>query len=414
MMPLWPMWGWWIGEGEPQTPSADEAVTAQATWLHGADAGAMPDAETCMRALMEDRMILILNASLEICCASESALETFGFHVDDMQEMPFGDLLHTSHRELFEASHGVPQQRRAQLQHADDSYHWYRLKYASYGASMLIVLEPIDKLVQAERELRAAQMEAEYSSRERGEFLRHMSHELRTPLNAILGFSRMMESGVFGDIQNETYNEYLRLIRQSGEEMLSKIVDLMDLSAIGSHKVALVEEDADLQEVVKAALEEVRPVADGRNISLKLKPIDMAIQLNVDPRLLRKSLYQILKNAVDYNKSGGRVVVHAGIGEAGQCFISIQDNGKGIRQSQLKVLQTALHDSSNLYSNVESYRPIGLGLTLAKEYMHLHDGELEISSRIGRGTHVIVALPAQRVHNVSKVHVAEPLQAQHS
>jgi signal transduction histidine kinase len=397
MVPLWLFWSW--GMLQPsQSIDGEQTQTAAAT--HTAPAPANGNAspfhlDTHAEALLGDRLLLCLNHHLHITDGEPRSLTLLDINTEAQQHL--GSLFSSSHRHMFDAPGDLPPQRRAQLRHRDGSLQWYDLDYHHTSDGYTLLLTPCKEQVTLEKQLRKAEMECEYSKRERGEFLRHMSHELRTPLNAILGFARMMESGVFGKIDNEIYEEYLQLIRHSGEDMLSKIVDLMDLSAIGTHHISLKEQSTSPEPIITAALDDVKKIAVSRDVQLCTQDPLPQMTLWADQRLLRKALFQIIKNAVDYNVPGGRVTVQSFITNHDTACIRVADTGKGILPSQLDALQAALQDSSNLYSSIEAYRPIGLGLTLAKEYLHLHDGEIYINSASDEGTTVVLELPATRI-----------------
>ncbi len=384
-------WSWWHKE-EASAACADKASSSVPT------ANTPPNPDTCISALLDNRFMLTLDNNYIIHYVSENTLTQLALTRDTLGTQPFHRLLHPSHQALFCNAENLPLQKRAQLKHHDGSFHWYALKYYPQPQGHLLVLEPINTLVKTEKNLRSAQMEVEYSAKERGEFLRHMSHELRTPLNAILGFAEMMECGVFGKISNQAYEEYLTLIRESGEDLLTKIVELMDLSAIGSQHVTLNESDIFAHDLMMHIVEGTKKLAVQRDITLSLHHSDQSIQLQADKKLLRKAVTHVLHNAIQYNRpEGGIVEVYAGMNAVGDYQISVQDNGQGIKSSRLKALKTALYQSDQLYSNVEAHHPVGLGLTLSKEYINLHGGDITIDSSTRKGTLVTLTIPNARV-----------------
>lgn len=416
MVPLWLFWSWWLDNisksldslgnrsdmstalaATPDNIAQPQTRISRATSV---EKGLPPslDADTCLDLLLEERLLLFLDHGFRICQASEQALAALDIPADAIGSIAFSTLLSPSHRVMFDDPSNLPVQRRAQLRHHSGAYQWYCLKYRPCDGGFLLLLEPNEEQVSMEKRLRKAEMECEYSTRERGEFLRHMSHELRTPLNAILGFARMMESGVFGEVENDTYRDYLQLIRHSGEDMLSKIVDLMDLSAIGTHYVTLKEAHTCSADIIEPAIDNVRKIAVSRDVEIMMPNEMPNLPLMADSRLLRKAIFQIAKNGVDYNIAGGRLWIETGTtSQQGYPYIRICDNGKGILPRQLTALQAALHDSCNIYANIEAYRPIGIGLTLAKEYLHLHGGDIDLTSQPEQGTQVTLYLPPGRL-----------------
>src|SRR6266568_4924829 len=192
---------------------------------------------------------------------------------------------------------------------------------------------------------------AEDASQAKSEFLANMSHELRTPLNAIIGFSEIMESGMFGPLGAGKYHEYCRDIRDSGNYLLEVINDILDMFKI------------------EAGAE---------------------IRLRADRRALKQIVLNLLANAVKFTPEGGRVTVR-GRTNAGTATIAIEDNGIGIPKE-------ALRNLGRPFEQVESqltkrHKGSGLGLAIAKSLVELHGGAIRIRSTPGVGTIVLVRLP---------------------
>src|SRR3546814_8410802 len=105
----------------------------------------------------------------------------------------------------------------------------------------------ISEIKEKERQLRIARDEAERANHAKSAFLANMSHELRTPLNAIIGFSEIMEQGLFGPLGNPQYREYSEDIRRSASHLLSIISDILDLSKIEAGRMRSEEQPSELQ-----------------------------------------------------------------------------------------------------------------------------------------------------------------------
>ena len=128
---------------------------------------------------------------------------------------------------------------RAQYGSTHHGYEWYEFSLTPHALDeetgemiFAMLMRDISREIGTERSLRAAQIESELALQARTEFLGHMSHELRTPLNAILGFAEMMEQGVYGNIEHDTYAEYLANIRESGDMLLHRINDMLEIADI--------------------------------------------------------------------------------------------------------------------------------------------------------------------------------------
>ncbi len=247
----------------------------------------------------------------------------------------------------------------------------------------------------AELALMAAKEESERANHAKSQFLAHMSHELRTPLNAIIGFSQIMSEEVFGKIGVERYREYINDIQTSGLHLLSLINDVLDLSKVEVGELILEETAVDLNEIIPTAIRMVRGRLEATGISINFNPTPGLAKIRADERLLRQIMLNLLSNAVKYNKKDGAVDVAAHINGSGAINVSISDTGIGIAEQDIpRVLEPFVQVRSSAHITVEG---TGLGLSLSKQLVALHGGELKLVSSLGEGTTVTVVLPADRV-----------------
>ena len=231
---------------------------------------------------------------------------------------------------------------------------------------------------------------AEEANQAKSKFLANMSHELRTPLNAIIGFSEIMESGMFGPLGADKYIEYARDIRESGEYLLDVINDILDMSKIEAGGIRLAPEAVELDSLLADCIRVVSTRAGEKNLALNSQ-VEVGIHLNADRRSLKQIALNLLSNAVKFTPDGGAVSVRARI-RGSRVSIAINDNGIGMARQ-------ALHKLGRPFEQVESqltkrHQGSGLGLAIAKSLVELHGGTMRIRSRLGRGTMVVVRLPA--------------------
>ena len=233
---------------------------------------------------------------------------------------------------------------------------------------------------------------AEDANQAKSEFLANMSHELRTPLNAIIGFSEIMESGMFGPLGAGKYHEYCRDIRDSGNYLLEVINDILDMSKIEAGRTRLDPEDVELFDILADAIRVVSGPAREKRLDLKLE-IAPAIRLRADRRALKQIAINLLSNAVKFTPEGGRVTVR-GRAINGAVTIAIEDTGIGIPKEALKNLGRPFEQVESQLT--KSHKGSGLGLAIAKSLVDLHGGTIRIRSTQGVGTIVLVRLPAAR------------------
>jgi two-component system, cell cycle sensor histidine kinase PleC len=232
---------------------------------------------------------------------------------------------------------------------------------------------------------------AEAANRAKSEFLANMSHELRTPLNAIIGFSEIMQSGMFGPLGSDRYEEYADDIHQSGNFLLNVINDILDMSKIEAGRYSLEIERIDLCPLIQEAVRVVSVAAAEKDIELITK-IDDRISVDADRRAVKQILLNLLSNAVKFTGQPGRITVRAKkVGHA--VALTIEDTGCGIPQAALKKLGRPFEQVQNQFSR--NHAGSGLGLAISRSLAEMHGGALKIRSREGIGTIVSVRIPEQ-------------------
>ena len=231
---------------------------------------------------------------------------------------------------------------------------------------------------------------AEEANAAKSKFLANMSHELRTPLNAIIGFSEIMESGMFGPLGADKYIEYSRDIRESGQYLLDVINDILDMSKIEAGGIRLSPEAVELDTLLADCIRVVSTRASEKRLAIKAE-VEPAIHLNADRRALKQIALNVLSNAVKFTPDGGAVTVQGRL-RGGAVIIGIRDNGIGIPRQALQKLGRPFEQVESQLT--KRHQGSGLGLAIAKSLVELHGGAMRIRSRLGRGTLVMVRLPA--------------------
>jgi two-component system cell cycle sensor histidine kinase PleC len=217
-----------------------------------------------------------------------------------------------------------------------------------------------------------------------------MSHELRTPLNAIIGFSEMMGAGMFGPLGPDKYREYCSDIHQSGQYLLEVINDILDMSKIEAGRIRLEKEEIALEAFLNDAMRVVATRADDRKLKL-VADIKQGVRMRADHRLLKQIVLNLLSNSVKFTPRGGRVIVRCRASDR-EVTIAIADTGIGIPRDALAKLGRPFEQVESQLT--KSHQGSGLGLAIAKSLTELHGGTMRIRSQLGRGTIVLLRLPA--------------------
>jgi signal transduction histidine kinase len=238
-------------------------------------------------------------------------------------------------------------------------------------------------------ELRRLYGELETASRHKSEFLANMSHELRTPLNAILGFSQLLQQGLYGEL-NAKQAEYVEDIRSSGTHLLSLINDVLDLSKVEAGQVELEVAAFSLREAVEQAVVMVRERASTSGVSVSVRIEPEVPLVSGDERRIRQVLFNLLSNAVKFTPAEGRVEASAScVGDEIQ--VAVSDTGPGIPPEDRRRIFKEFQQTD---LGAKQHEGTGLGLALSKQLVELHGGRIWVESELGAGSRFVFALPA--------------------
>ncbi len=223
------------------------------------------------------------------------------------------------------------------------------------------------------------------------DFLMNMSHSLRTPLNSIIGLSEALGMEVFGKL-NKKQTEYIMDIQNNGKEMLGLINDILDMSKIEAGAMRLAKSPCDICLLIKEAVVVIKSLADKKKIKIKTKLPKTGVIINADAQKINQILYNLLSNAVKFTRDGGNI--EAGIiTSAKKVSIYVKDDGIGIDEKYHGKIFGKFEQVDNEYSG--KYASTGLGLTITKELVELHNGQIRVESALNQGTKFIIELPIQ-------------------
>ena len=229
------------------------------------------------------------------------------------------------------------------------------------------------RLAQAERDASEAQ-------RSKAEFIAHMSHELRTPLNAIIGFSEIIERGMFGAVGNTKYVEYARDIASAGRGLHGKIGDILEFANLEAGRYPVDLCDFDLTELANACVDDHVGRAFSRRIRLDVVPSEPAF-VRADPLGVRRILANLLSNALTFTPEGGRVRVEIGV-EEGAATVSVLDSGPGFHPHEAASAGNAFRR----FDRERARTGTGLGLAIAMALARRMGGALKLASAPNEGT----------------------------
>ncbi len=252
--------------------------------------------------------------------------------------------------------------------------------------------ERAKELVELNREYMKETERAEAANRAKSEFLANMSHELRTPLNAIIGFSELMEQGLFGPLGSPRYEEYANDINGSGKYLLGVINDILDMSKIEAGQFSMDREEIDLCPLIRETVRVISLQAAEKSITVETRIAD-TMTLFADRRAIKQIAINLLSNAVKFTGQGGHISVRAR-NTSGALVLTIEDNGCGIPKEALSKLGRPFEQVQNQFS--KNHAGSGLGLAISRSLAELQGGALKIRSTEGVGTIVSVRIPVKK------------------
>ncbi len=274
-------------------------------------------------------------------------------------------------------------------QFSDGRFYLLRETRTPEGGIALTFVD-ISELKRVEEQLNNALAVAERANNAKSEFLAAMSHELRTPLNAIIGFSELIERQYFGTIGSAKYLEYAADIRTSSDHLLQLVNDILDLSAIEAGGVSLNKESVIIKDIVDDCSLFVGSDVEEKGIEFSIAIPDDLPPLRADRKAVKQILLNLLSNAVKFTPNDGKISFTAAASNGHHVF-EISDSGVGVPSEKLSTLTDAfVRGETNPHLAHDGF---GLGLTIAKSLVEIHEGELSIDSELGIGTTITVKLP---------------------
>lgn len=219
----------------------------------------------------------------------------------------------------------------------------------------------------------------------RREFTSNVSHELKTPLTTIYGISDMLVGGI---VKPEDIPGFAKNIRDEAGRMITLIQDILKLSQLDENTFSDQRERVDLYELAQSAAERLRPQADEKHVTISVT--GERSEFTGIATVLEEMVYNLLDNAVKYNKQGGRADVDVR-SSGDDIVVTVSDTGIGVPADSIDRIFERFYRADKSHSR--KIGGTGLGLSIVKHGVSLHGGSITVKSSEGSGTTFTMALP---------------------
>ena len=245
---------------------------------------------------------------------------------------------------------------------------------------------PLLRRIQFQNEqLTRDQKEIEKAALIRQEFTANVSHELKTPLHAISGYAELLENEM---VKEEDIKPFAGKIREESTRMTKLVEDIIDLTRLDTGGMEIKWEDCDLYRIAVNAVDSLEVAASALDVTISVQGSD-APCWGV-PQLLYSIIYNLCDNAIKYNHAGGSVEVIVQPKNK-ETIIIVKDTGIGIPEESCKRIFERFYRVDK--SRSKEVGGTGLGLSIVKHAVMIHNGKIEVKSKVGEGTEMVVSIP---------------------
>ncbi len=253
---------------------------------------------------------------------------------------------------------------------------------------VLATARDMSQRLQIENDLKAAVQQAQESEKVKSLFLANMSHEIRTPLTSIIGYIDLIYSQL-EKVVGDDEKEYFEVVRRNSDRLTRTVHGVLDLSQIEAGAISIKPRVLDLNESIRALLQDLEPSATNKDLEIRFEPYPGECFIRADAESLNSALSNIIENAIIYT-SQGHVEVRV-IENNNVLTVIIHDTGIGISAEYLDNLWDAFSQESTGYT--KDFQGLGLGLTIAKRCLDLNDIDVSVESSKGKGTTFTLSFP---------------------
>ena len=222
------------------------------------------------------------------------------------------------------------------------------------------------------------------------EFVAEVSHELKTPITSIMGYADTLLEGGYDE---ETQQKFLNVIASESRRMARLVTDLLTLSRYDSNKKKTQKEAFDLGELVKKCQEKLAIEIKKKNHTVNCFVTADVPLVYADKDDIERVVLNIMTNSIKYTQDGGEIKIYVGF-VYNDAYIKIFDNGIGIPEDDLSRIFERFYRVDK--ARTREMGGTGLGLSIAKEILDKNGGSIDIKSKVGEGTEVVIRIPTKQ------------------
>lgn len=235
--------------------------------------------------------------------------------------------------------------------------------------------------------------ELETTGKYKSEFLANMSHELRTPLNSILVLARILKDNKSDNLSDDQI-KYASVIFNAGNDLLTLINDILDLSKIESGKLDMLNEHIEVKGIVNDMEMLFSEMAGNKKITFKTNIKDVPGKIFTDKQRVQQVIKNLLSNAFKFTPEHGAISINVTPGAlADTIAFTVKDSGIGIAPEKQKLIFEAFQQADG--STSRKYGGTGLGLSISRELASLLGGRITVQSEVGEGSEFTLTIPLE-------------------
>lgn len=227
----------------------------------------------------------------------------------------------------------------------------------------------------------------------RKEFVADVSHELKTPITSIIGYADTLQDGEYDEA---TTKRFLSVISQEGRRMSNLVSDLLTLSRYDNKKMKRDLTEFDLGELTKKCEEKLKIEIEKKKQNVECYVTADVPPIKADKAGIERVILNVLSNAIKYTGENGNIKIYVGF-VYNDAYIKIIDNGIGIPKEDLGRIFERFYRVDK--ARTREMGGTGLGLSIAKEIIEQNNGSIDIKSEYGKGTEVVIRIPAMKKQN---------------